>query len=155
MDIKCKKGLSALNDTLPYNTSIVLRLTDPWGPSNDFIWAVPQHDFFSHVINGLEAGNRWYVVPYATTIFSTGPMFLWGRLINYPFKEVVYVIDNVTEYLDLMHGSSWHSWDGVFIWWIFNLPTYIYIFMLLIVIGTFVFCVRRYRQRRANILTRR
>ena len=120
IDIKCKKGMSRLNDTLKSNTSVVIRLTDPWGPSNDFIFAAPKHPFLDHVLKGLSAANRWYVLPYATTIFSTGPMFFWGRLQNYPYQDEIYIVKNASEYLDLMHGSSWHSWDGVIIWWIFN-----------------------------------
>ena len=150
MDIKCKKSMSSLIETVPYNTSILLRLTDPWGPSNDFIFAVPHHDFFKHVIDGLQAANRWYVLPYATTIFSTGPMYLWGRLMNYPFQQEVFVIsiEEANKYLDLMHGSSWHSWDGVFIWWIFNLPTIVYIIIIFIIALLVIYCVKRYRKKR-------
>ena len=140
IDIRCKKSMSHLNDTLKFNTSIVIRLTDPWGPSNDFIFAAPKHPFLDHVLKGLPAANRWYILPYATTIFSTGPMFFWGRLQNYPYQDEIYIVKNVSEYLVIMHGSSWHSWDGKMIWWIFNTNILKYVSVVALAIVLALYC---------------
>lgn len=150
MDIRCRKSMSHLNDTLKFKTSVVIRLTDPWGPSNDFIFATPKHPFLDHVLKGLPAANRWYVLPYATTIFSTGPMFFWGRLQNYPFQDEIHIVKNVSEYLDLMHGSSWHSWDGVMIWWIFNTHILRYMLVVGLALALSLYCLCRHKRNLTN-----
>ena len=46
---------------------------------------------------------------------------MWGRMKNYPrAEEDVFWVFNHSQYFDLMHGSSWHSWDGKIVWYFFN-----------------------------------
>lgn len=121
MDIRCKRSLDELEErAIAGKYSVVFRYTDPWGISNDFIGITQQHPFLTDTLKALPYSYKWYIVPYASTIFSTGPMFLWGRQMNYPVAEDFLVIENYKRYLHLLHSSSWHSLDGILIWYFFR-----------------------------------
>ncbi|KAH3822333.1 uncharacterized protein LOC127831636 [Dreissena polymorpha] len=121
MDIKCKMSLEEVRTNAQRNGStVVVRPTDPNGFSNDFIGATPRHPFMSDVINSLRFSNKWFIFPYPSTVFVTGPTYFWGRYLNYPRHEQFYIVNNYTSYLHLLHGSSWHTWDGDVIWYFFN-----------------------------------
>lgn len=51
---------------------VIVRTTTPVGFSNDFIVSPPCHPFLWEVIMSLQYSNRWYIFPYANTMFSTG-----------------------------------------------------------------------------------
>ncbi|KAI8926879.1 nucleotide-diphospho-sugar transferase [Entophlyctis helioformis] len=71
LDIGCTRSLEPL---LKYPA--VVPKTEPIGFSNDFMMASPRHPFFKQLIDALPHWNRWFLTPYATVFFSTGPMFL-------------------------------------------------------------------------------
>ena len=54
------------------NRSVIVRYTEPWGFSNDFIGVTAGHTFFDNVITALPRSKGWYIFPYASTMFSTG-----------------------------------------------------------------------------------
>ncbi|KAL4224582.1 hypothetical protein ACF0H5_015282 [Mactra antiquata] len=123
MDVVCKHSLKPLEDEAVHlNKSIIVRETEPVGFSNDFIGITPKHTFLYTVLTALDKSNRWFVFPYANTMLATGPLFLWGRYLNYNEKASFYIIKNATysKYLQLLHNSSWHSWDGLIIWYFFK-----------------------------------
>ncbi|XP_045184683.1 uncharacterized protein LOC123542758 [Mercenaria mercenaria] len=121
MDIVCKHSVEELStEAENKGASVVVHTTGPVGFSNDFIGISRRHPFLADVMNALRYSKRWYFVPYASVMFSTGPTFLWGRYLNYPRKEEFNIIENQDRYLHILHGSSWHSVDGVVIWYIFR-----------------------------------
>jgi len=68
--------------------------TKPTGISNDALGSVPQHQFWGHVIDSLDAYNRNWLVSYITVMYSTGPLFL----------SVIWV-----EYLSALRSKSANS----------------------------------------------
>jgi mannosyltransferase OCH1-like enzyme len=54
------------------NKTAILRVTEPVGFSNDFIGITKRHPFLFSVLTSLHKSNRWFIFPYANTMFSTG-----------------------------------------------------------------------------------
>ncbi|XP_052820791.1 uncharacterized protein LOC128246569 [Mya arenaria] len=148
MDLVSKKSVSSLETlALRQNSSVIVRFTEPWGFSNDFIGITPQHPFLDNVLTALPVSKGWYIFPYASTMFSTGPMFMWGRYLNYPHQEEFLAVKNETfrDYIVLLHESSWHSWDGVVVWYFFkDVRTLLYIVCALVVISISLCILYRY-----------
>lgn len=141
LDIRSKQSVKPLQEEAESkNKTVILRDTEPWGCSNDFIGITPRHPFLFSVLSSLHKSNRWYIFPYANTMFSTGPMFLWGRYLNYPNKQEFYNINNssYSKYIEILHSSSWHSWDGRIVWFLFKDPK---IFFAMITSLTFLLCL--------------
>lgn len=101
-----------------------LRKTDPSGVSNDIMGSVPRHPFFLKVLDNLQKYNRNYLLPYATIMYSSGPLMLsvllkqynrWGkppaggevRLLAPPDHKM-----HMTFFFSQARGSSWHEWDA-------------------------------------------
>ena len=83
LDIGCRAHPGAL---LAYDT--ILPITKPIGVSNDLMFSVSGTPFMEMVMQELPHWNRnWFFMPYATVMFSTGPMFLsamaarWNRML--------------------------------------------------------------------------
>lgn len=125
LDVICKQSLDTLEqEAEALNKTVIVRETEPVGCSNDFIGITKRHPFLYAVLHSLHMSNRWYIFPYANTMFSTGPTFLWGRYLNYPNKSQFYSIDRAkySKYIEVLHNSSWHSWDGKIVWYLFKDP---------------------------------
>ncbi|XP_060601795.1 uncharacterized protein LOC132755029 [Ruditapes philippinarum] len=123
MDVACRRSVRNLEqEAQELNKTAILRVTEPVGFSNDFIGITKRHPFLFSVLTSLHMSNRWFIFPYANTMFSTGPTFLWGRYLNYRDQNQFYIINNssYSNYLVLMHNSSWHSWDGIIVWYLFR-----------------------------------
>ncbi|XP_052243098.1 uncharacterized protein LOC127853019 isoform X1 [Dreissena polymorpha] len=121
MDMECIQGLEAIREGAEQNrSSVVVRMTDPVGFSNDFFAATPRHPFMWSVVTALPHAKRWFVFPYATNMFSIGTMFFWGRYLNYPRKSEFYILPHYRDYIVHYHDSSWHHWDGKVVWYFFN-----------------------------------
>ncbi|XP_052760937.1 uncharacterized protein LOC128203531 [Mya arenaria] len=152
MDIECKKGFDILRDKAKMkHHSIVVRRTEPVGFSNDFIGASPRHSFMAEVISSLLKANIWFVFPYPSTVLVTGPTYFWGRYLHFTRHDQFLILSNYTEYLGLIHGSSWHSWDGIIIWYFFNRAGFL-ILLILLALGVLGFFV--YRRKLRSIRTR-
>ncbi|XP_060563534.1 uncharacterized protein LOC132722927 [Ruditapes philippinarum] len=81
MDVACRRSVRTLEqEAQELNKTAILRLTEPVGFSNDFIGISERHPFLFSVLTSLHMSNRWFIFPYANTMFSTGPTFLWGRV---------------------------------------------------------------------------
>ncbi|KAL4219772.1 hypothetical protein ACF0H5_020185 [Mactra antiquata] len=154
MDIVCKKSVHELEDEASHlNKTVVVRETEPVGFSNDFIGVTPKHPFFYTVLTALDKSNRWFIFPYANTMFTTGPLFLWGRYLNFDQQSSFHMISNKTysKYLHLLHNSSWHSWDGIVIWFFFKdrVSFLFFLFALTLVLST-VYVVIKYNKKRIH-----
>ena len=122
IDIECVRNMSTLNRTLPTNAEFVMYWTTPYGVSNDFLISRPGDPFITTVINGLARANRWYVLPYLTVFFSTGPAYLYARYLSYVDKQNIHILSNeeMLDYLFHEPGASWHEVDGKILWWIYE-----------------------------------
>ncbi|KAJ2996728.1 hypothetical protein HDV02_006230, partial [Globomyces sp. JEL0801] len=116
LDIGC--STKDISDLLRYDA--LIPKTEPIGFSNDMMACTKNHPFFKQLIESLGSWNHWYLTPYLTIFFSTGPMFLniqfglYNTKINLP----VYILDpefysrESTSYFRHLIGNSWHSWDA-------------------------------------------
>ena len=71
LDIGCQRRFTPL-----LRFEVVLPETIPVGVSNDLIFSVPGHPFMDTLIHSLETFKHNFFLPYATVMFSTGPMFV-------------------------------------------------------------------------------
>lgn len=90
--------------------------------------SVPQHPFFVHVIESLQAYNRNWLMPYITVMYSTGPLFLSVLWKEY-MREGPTGADRVRilmpdeyskqtwSFFAISKGSSWHAGDAKAIFW--------------------------------------
>jgi len=119
LDYTCKVPLEV--GLLNYaNFDVVLAETVPTGVTNGFMTSVADHPFWKYVTQNLADSDRWYVVPYATVIFSTGPMYLTHRMDEYRSRgrpDQIGVIPKEVLAADILGhlvGNSWHRWDAKF-----------------------------------------
>lgn len=125
LDDGCQRSLDPL---LKYHAWV--REAVPVGISNDVMGASPKHPFFEMAIAHLKSYNVNWVIPYATVMFSTGPMFL--SLILERYKRLNFNSETGrVRILSLRHyknfndafffyteGSSWHEGDAAFVFWL-------------------------------------
>ena len=118
LDLQCKYSfdsvLANISRTSPHYR-VVLAETLPGGVTNAVMMTHPCSPFFRQLVTALPESNHGYVLPYATVIFSTGPMFLTLRLNHYASRNEIYTFSNHEYrhvYFEHKIGSSWHSWDG-------------------------------------------
>ena len=108
----------SLDDILKFPA--LIPKTEPIGYSNDFMASRPRHPFFKALIIGLQEWNHWYLLPYLTVFFSTGPMFLnfqvwWWKGSG---LDSVWVLDPLlysegpAKLFNHLQGSTWHEWDA-------------------------------------------
>ena len=115
LDVECVGDFDPVLRNVSQGAHTVARYTDPSGIAADTLMAKPRNPFFLHTISNLPAANGWYGVPYATIMFSTGPMYLGHSYNSYPCKEQIDTVpvSYLTEtYFVHHHASSWHGWDG-------------------------------------------
>ena len=121
LDLVCHKPLDPLLAVPGW-----LRLTSPVGVSNDSMGFAKHHPFLKHLIYRLQKTAHTYIVPYATVMFSTGPMFIscaWIQWINKGFSRDegrIYTLDphsfesafEEDRFFTSVGGSSWHGADA-------------------------------------------
>lgn len=150
LDYTCKAPFeAALNIYADFE--VVLAETTPTGVTNGFMSSASGHPFWRFVVENLADANRWYVVPYATVMFSTGPMYLTHSLDRYQkngFPGRIGIIPKeklAEEILGHLVGNSWHRWDAkiaiVFYRWRY---TFIAILVAagLVLLGVMLWCFR-------------
>lgn len=71
LDIGCKRRLDSL-----LRFEAIVPKTIPVGVSNDLIFAAKGHPFMVQLMENLKRFNHNFLMPYATVMFSTGPMFV-------------------------------------------------------------------------------
>ena len=136
-DIECVKNMLEVYMTFPVNTGVVMYYTSPFGVSNDFIIAKQKHPFMTAVIRGLSSSNRWYVLPFLTEMFSTGPIYLSARFWTFKDRYDMLVLEDTRYFLAHRTGASWHEADGKLLWWIF-LNIELVIKWLVLCVGAFI-----------------
>ena len=146
LDVGCQKhmDLGDLIASMEYSgKGAMFPLTKPFGLSNDVMFATKESPFFQKLIDSLVAKNRWYGSPYLTVMYSTGPMFLSARYMEFSSKQnndVVVLPQELytkkgTRFFKHLRGSTWHSTDAqVAKWLIYNLPAAAAIGILLAVL---------------------
>ena len=135
--------------------------------------------FSLRLVTGLRAANRWYGVPYATVIFSTGPMFVtrnyWRceseraaavdaeQLIVDPSCSntnfsVIPINFYKRIYFRHLVGNSWHRWDAQIILFLGRwLDTLLYVLLpgvclLLFLLAVTGMCILRRRRRNSGCI---
>jgi len=126
LDIGCKsnRDLTALVNTMSHlNKTAMLPQTQPFGFSNDVMFASKRSPFFKEVMEALPSKNKWQGTPYLTVMYSTGPMFIslvYNRLLAEQQKDILVISpelysDRKTRYFKHLRGSTWHSSDALLI----------------------------------------
>ena len=145
IDLKCRVPLDdILRDKVSYD--LVVPETDPAGVTVEFMAAKSRGQFLHQVAHDLNRTPPDYVLPYITIIFSTGPMYLTNKLVDYPKSDEIFVIPQKTyreEYFRNLHGGSWHRWDYVLIRIVYVLISP----LSLVLITCFVCCFLIYRRK--------
>ncbi|KAF7292426.1 Glycosyltransferase family 32 protein [Mycena chlorophos] len=129
MDIGCLRPLDPL---LVY--PVILPKTIPVGVSNDLMFAQKHHPFFAQTIHNLATFDHSWILHYPTVMFSTGPMFLSiqhgiftaqrvaGGAVRILPKSLYGKNADAAEaphsFFSHYYGSSWHSDDAAFIWFL-------------------------------------
>ena len=123
LDLECLKSLTDVFKTFPKEAGVILYDAYPGGVASDFIISKQNHPFMASVIQGLKRAHRWFIVPYARPMFTTGPMYFGGRFKAFKNKEDIFVFNNFHSYVHNNHGGSWHSADGELIYFLYGLVT--------------------------------
>lgn len=158
LDIGCARPMDPL-----LRFAAIFPRTIPVGISNDLILASKGHPFLDLLIHSLASFNHAFLTPYATVMFSTGPMFvsaLYHRIsgegkvrpstpaeIDAGFDGVrilpkVLYGKNVREsevpdsFYRHFYGSSWHAGDADFLIFMRDYG-YVFIFAGLLLIALF------------------
>lgn len=121
LDIRCKEPIDHILKKIPADKDTILGATAPVGITNSLMISKPKHPFMLYIISRLESVNGWYVLPYWTIMFSTGPLMVWRGYTHYPCRNQVVVlsVQEINEiYFEHTHGSSWHTWDGPLMVWL-------------------------------------
>lgn len=165
LDIGCARPMDPL-----LRFDVIVPRTIPVGVSNDLILATKGHPFLVTMIENLKSFNHAFITPYATVMFSTGPMFVSAMYHKFSQQHVARqsapdAIDagfegvrvlpkalygkNVDEseapdsFYRHYYGSSWHSGDAGFL--IF-LRKYGYVFIGIGVVAVLSMQLRRIRR---------
>lgn len=158
LDIGCARPMDPL-----LRFDAIFPRTIPVGLSNDLILASKGHPFLELLIHSLASFNHAFLTPYATVMFSTGPMFvsaLYHRIsgenkvrpstpaeVDAGFNGVrilpkVLYGKNVREsevpdtFYRHFYGSSWHAGDADFLIFMRDYG-YVFIFAGLLFIALF------------------
>lgn len=130
LDIGCRRRIDPL---LTGEWDVLLPITAPVGVSNDLLVSTTGSAFFKQTIDNLKKFNHNYVMPYATVMFSTGPMFLSAQRAVYSHKHDAHELRVLPtslygknapyeavphSFFSHLYGSSWHADDAGFITWL-------------------------------------
>jgi len=125
LDIVCRTPLSVIFANTPSEAGVVVAPTTPSGYALDFI-AVrrPRDPVIRGAISGLRraAASWWYLpIPYASIMMRSGPRYFTRRLGCHDRQEQIFEIpwSVYPSYVDHVGGTSWHTWDAVFISYVF------------------------------------
>lgn len=124
LDVECRTQLDYLFKKIDTgNFTVGVAPTEPYGFSNDLIFAKPRSHFMKQVLLGLKTSNRWFYLPYLTVMLSTGSLYFTSVIEHYPKKSDIYILpqDCYIHYcFSHLAGGSWHGFDGRIIWSIFS-----------------------------------
>lgn len=129
MDLHCLHRLDELFNYLDNKVSSDKHLffavkAFPVGISNGFIIATRNHPLLQRAIQNLEFYNRNFILPHATIIISTGPMFISIQMqLNPSLWKSIFVLDGKenmiggktsTPIFKHLGSGSWHKADDIF-----------------------------------------
>ena len=121
LDDFCKRRLDPLLTAPAFVTE-----SEPVGISNDVMGSVPHHPFFEKMLRSLQDHNRNLIIPYATIMFSTGPIFastLYTKYFRSPGSKMEDIKMLLSEncngkdnpFFKMTKGSSWHRGDAKYV----------------------------------------
>ncbi|WFD36273.1 hypothetical protein MCUN1_003151 [Malassezia cuniculi] len=165
LDIGCVRPMDPL-----LRFDVILPRTIPVGVSNDLMLASKAHPFLVLMIDNLKYFNHAFITPYATVMFSTGPMFVSALYHKFSLQHVAQpstpdAIDagfngvrilpkalygknvDASEAPDSFYrhyyGSSWHAGDaGILIF----LRKYGYLMVAIVLLALLMTQIRRMRR---------
>lgn len=116
LDVGCQAKSIRLDALLKYPA--VIPKTKPIGYSNDVLASTQHHDFYKTLILNLKRWDHWYIFPYLTVFFSTGPMYLNIQYWFYKGTDPIWVLspelysEGSLRIFNHLEGSTWHNWDA-------------------------------------------
>ncbi|KAH3704398.1 hypothetical protein DPMN_079453 [Dreissena polymorpha] len=122
LDISSKsRDISELYGKVSKETNVILYETQPFGIGGDFFLSKPTDPYFCEVLCALPQADKWYVLPYVTTMMSTGPLYLTVRYRTFHDQRTIKVLssDELAPFIRHTKGATWHQLDGTIMWWIF------------------------------------
>ena len=155
LDLNCRKPFTPLLTLTAW-----LRLTTPVGVSNDSMGFAKHHPFLEYIIHMLQKSAHSYGIPYATVMFSTGPMFLslrreeWLMMDKSRNEGRIWVMqpakfennDNESaQFMASSGGSTWHEGDAAFIKFVFS-HARVAVMILVVVLGGVGYAVYIYKR---------
>ncbi|XP_052793031.1 uncharacterized protein LOC128226949 [Mya arenaria] len=123
LDIRTSgKDLYGIFSKLSNRTSMIMYKTQPAGVGGDFLIAKPGDPFLWYILCGLLSANTWWLLPYLTTMMSTGPGYLTVRERTFKRRDTLHLLTSreLDPYIRHIRGSTWHQLDGQVIWWAFS-----------------------------------
>ena len=157
LDVGCRnnKDIAELIRAMEYmNVDSMFPITEPFGMSNDVMFASKENQLFKRITETLPVKNRWFGLPYLTVLFSTGPMFLSLICMNYPHakEEILALSSDLYSKTDArffhhLRGSTWHSVDANTFKWLIRHWLFV-VMSLVIVLMLFTFSRARIQQER-------
>ncbi|KAL7533859.1 hypothetical protein ACHAWF_004643 [Thalassiosira exigua] len=134
----------------------VLPQTEPFGLSNDIMFATKGSPFFKALLDALPKKNLWYGSPYLTVLYSTGPMFVSLQYAALPPSNQSAVLalppelytERQTRYFVHLRGSTWHRNDARAVRWMVR--NWSVLIPALLVSATVIVCRRRNRTTRKH-----
>ena len=120
LDITCLIPLDKILST--YNlTKTDTLVSDVPGPGlidTPIIISKKENPFMEFCTRKLVVMNNYYLLPFLTVYFSTGPYYLSLSYLQYPCMDTVFRIDTLyTRSLYFLHqqSASWQIWDYLLI----------------------------------------
>ena len=138
-DLDIKSIAKNTSISLPKHIGVGLYKTHLFGIKADFMVSRRKHIFLAHILDGLKDANRWFLIPHLTTMFRAGPLFLHGRVLNYPCQEQLKFLttnQTINYFYDSHHSSTWHRYDTQIIYIFIN---YMYVWIILFCFAWFLF----------------
>lgn len=126
MDLSCRLRLDSLLNYLDHRISSMEQIffavkAFPVGISNGFMISTAKHPLLEIVLRNLKSYHRNFLLPHATIIISTGPMFIsiqmqlnrsiWNSILVLDGKENMLGGKRETPLFQHLGSGSWHQAD--------------------------------------------
>ncbi len=150
LDITCKVPFDDMIPQIPDDANTIVAY-QPWPGTLDISVFISKRDnpFMKAAMHKLQSMNHWFLMPFLTVYFSTGPFFCLTTYHQYPCRNTVYIMtkeESRTLYFNHMQSGSWHKRD-YFIVMIYHFVSSFKMVVLLLVIFAFVL-VRKWKASR-------
>jgi mannosyltransferase OCH1-like enzyme len=129
--------------------------TWPSGISTALFACKKNSRFMKFLTSNLQKSDRWCVLPYATTMWSTGPRYLTKCLGSYPEKSKTIFVLPMHYFTDVyfthLHGSTWHRWDAQLVKILYGLVTSRWLVVIILVAIVARISVNKWNARRLSL----